>query len=616
VKSFAFYGRVSSDDAQDPSLSIPRQLSACERAVAAVGGEIVCWYWDVESGRKALEDRGKGNSAWREKVSVPCAGGLPELLAAAYDRWSLNAVIVESIDRLSRMTADATRIERALEQRDIGLFAADEPMSSDATSILTRRIKQGVAEWYVRDLIEKSRRGMEESVRQGWHTGGRAPYGYALEEHQHPNPSKAREGKRKHRLILDPTRAPVVLMIFEDYCLRRLGLGEITDKLNGDLDHYPPPATNPKDEMALKKTWSRSQIQAMLRNPKYTGYNVWGRHDKRPGRPLIRPHDEWVWSPAPTHPAIVPKELFDRVGERARRNTVAATQAPADYPTRRTRRAGRVYSLRGRVRCSLCGRRMEGTHQKGSNYYRCRFTAGRGNSAADAVGHPRALQIKEDTVLEVVLGFMDRRLFGPARLDHLRQELANSANANPDEHRHSADLLRLQAELKDIDQSLYRQALRMEEHEDPDHPVIALAKQRIAELSARRETVRDAIRTTEAQQTEVTQPHEIEAMLERIPDLRPTLKRADPEELSEILATFDITATYSKHERFLDLAATLDPELIASLNKNRPPQGRSGKSSIAGAGLKHLPPTLLAGARRIKERWYLQAESSSGSPIS
>jgi hypothetical protein len=41
VRSFAFYGRVSSDDAQDPSLSIPRQLSACERAVAASDGEIV-----------------------------------------------------------------------------------------------------------------------------------------------------------------------------------------------------------------------------------------------------------------------------------------------------------------------------------------------------------------------------------------------------------------------------------------------------------------------------------------------------------------------------------------------------------------------------------------------
>lgn len=37
----------------------------------------------------------------------------------------------------------------------------------------------------------------------------------------------------------------------------------------------------------------------------------------------------------------------------------------------------RVYVLRGRVHCGLCGRRMEGTHQKGSNYYRCRVNAAR-----------------------------------------------------------------------------------------------------------------------------------------------------------------------------------------------------------------------------------------------
>jgi DNA invertase Pin-like site-specific DNA recombinase len=366
MKAFAFYGRVSSDDAQDPSLSIPRQLMACERAVAAFGGEIVSCYWDVESGRRTLRDRGQGHSeAWRSRVAVPWKGGLPELLAAAYHGETLFAVIVESIDRLSRITADATSIERELERRDIGLFAADEPMSISATSILTRRVKQGVAEWYVRDLIERSRRGMEESVRQGWHTGGRPPYGYLLEEHRHPNPARAREGKRKHRLVLDPVRAPIALMIFEDYCLRGLGLGEITDKLNRDLDRYPPPIANAKDEMALRKTWSRSQIHALLRNPKYTGYNVWGRHDKRPGRPLIRPRDQWVWSPAPTHPAIVPRELFEKVEQRARRNQIAVEQSPADYPTRRGRRAGRVYVLRGRVRCSLCGRRMEGTHQKG-----------------------------------------------------------------------------------------------------------------------------------------------------------------------------------------------------------------------------------------------------------
>ena len=52
---FAFYGRVSTEDAQDPSLSLPRQLAACERIVQQAAGEIVACYWDIESGRKQLD---------------------------------------------------------------------------------------------------------------------------------------------------------------------------------------------------------------------------------------------------------------------------------------------------------------------------------------------------------------------------------------------------------------------------------------------------------------------------------------------------------------------------------------------------------------------------------
>ena len=63
MRHFAFYGRVSTDDAQDPSLSIPRQLAACERVVAANDGTIVSWFWDIESGRKSLHERGRGGCA-------------------------------------------------------------------------------------------------------------------------------------------------------------------------------------------------------------------------------------------------------------------------------------------------------------------------------------------------------------------------------------------------------------------------------------------------------------------------------------------------------------------------------------------------------------------------
>ncbi len=345
---WAYFGRVSDKDKQDPSLSIPRQLKKCAEALP-IGDQITSHYWDIESGRKSIEERGNGADGTLYGISVPRDGGVTELLADAR-QGHFDAVMVESIDRLSRMTADSTRVEQELERLGIGLFASDEPMTADATAILTRRVKQGVAEWYVRDLIEKSRRGMEESVRQGWHTGGRAPYGYMLEAHPHPNPNKAREGKRKHRLILDPVRAPVVLMIFEDYCMRLLGIGAICEKLNRDLDRFPAPIPNRKDENGLAPTWSRSVIHALLRNPKYTGYNVWGRNDKRPGRPQIRPREEWIGAPSrPTTRSS--RESFSRWLRSARSPTTRARR-PGPASTPGLPRRARGDCIRSAVACA------------------------------------------------------------------------------------------------------------------------------------------------------------------------------------------------------------------------------------------------------------------------
>jgi len=580
----AFYGRVSTDDAQDPSLSIPRQLGKCDQVLDTIGEKVGVNFWDVESGRKALAERGKGKRDWSEVVDVPRAGGLPELLASA-EEGEIDAVIVESIDRLSRMTADGTRIERELEERDIALFAADEPLNSSATAILTRRVKQGVAEWYVRDLIERSRAGMEESVRQGWHTGGPPPYGFMLEPHPHPNPQKAREGRKKHRLVIDPVRAPIVLMIFTWYCLRGFGLGTICEKLNSDLDRYPPPKRNRKDENDLPQTWSKSQLHSLLRNPKYTGYNVWGRHDKRRGRPVQRPREQWVWSATPTHEAIVPRELFDAVEERARRNGGPTHDAkPKHYPQRPGGKPGRLYVLRGRVRCGICGRRMEGCHQRGSNWYRCQYVSRRGLAAAEVAGHPRVLGIKEDVVLDALRDFMAERLFGPERLRLLGDELAASAGTQWEAR--DAELERLRGEQKKIEQALYRQALRLEEHEDPEHPVVKLAKQRIEELSGKGGAISHALADLEGERPKGPSPEEIEAMLAGVPDLREALVMAEGEELAELLDAFDVDVSYDKPERKLELSASVTSDFIGPLEAQRPPDRRSLNSCIAGAGFE------------------------------
>jgi hypothetical protein len=46
VPRYAFYGRVSTEDEQDPTLSFPRQLTNAQRLVADSGGRIVAHYYD------------------------------------------------------------------------------------------------------------------------------------------------------------------------------------------------------------------------------------------------------------------------------------------------------------------------------------------------------------------------------------------------------------------------------------------------------------------------------------------------------------------------------------------------------------------------------------------
>ncbi len=67
---------------------------------------------------------------------------------------------------------------------------------------------------------------------------------------------------------------------------------------------------------------------------------------------------------------------------------------------------------------------MEGSHQKGSNWYRCQYARRCGGAAAIATGHPQVLSITEDKILDAVLDFLAERIFGPGRLRLLRAELA------------------------------------------------------------------------------------------------------------------------------------------------------------------------------------------------
>ena len=80
------------------------------------------------------------------------------------------AVICEDIERSGRDTYYANQLEKQLTLAGIPLFAADEPIDvagANAATVLVRRVKQGVAEWFRLQIKEKAWRSLREHALAG-----------------------------------------------------------------------------------------------------------------------------------------------------------------------------------------------------------------------------------------------------------------------------------------------------------------------------------------------------------------------------------------------------------------------------------------------------------------
>ena len=93
------------------------------------------------------------------------------------------------------------------------------------------------------------------------------------------------------------------------------------------------------------------------------------------------------------------------------------------------------------------------------------------------------------------------------RLRLLRDELTQTVAETWCEY--DTAFARLRLERNDIDRALYRQTARLEEHGDPS-TLVALATQRIEELSPRRYAIERAIHALEAEQHRGARPAEID----------------------------------------------------------------------------------------------------------
>ncbi len=375
---------------------------------------------------------------------------------------------------------------------------------------------------------------------EGRFLGGRPPYGYLIADAgPHPNPAKAADGKRLHKLDLDPEAAPVVERIFAEFTAGH-GFYAIAEGLTRDGIPSPSAHDPKRNSHRCGIAWNKFAVRAILINPRYTGHQVWNK--QRKDEVLIDVDDvglghvtklrwndtgKWLWSDKIVQPPIIDRESFDQVQAMiaGRAHTPAAHKA---------HRAQRPYALRGCVWCGLCGRRMQSHWVHDTAYYRCRFAAE--YALANQVEHPLSINLREDAVI----GRVDRwliREFAPHRLretiiDLAAAQRAESATCVDDDHGEAVLMI------AECDRKLaqYRAAL------DAGGNSVTVAAW-IAEIEAEKGRYQIAARPAGTRHRRMSEA-EIKAIVDRLAGLVRVLADADPNDKSEIFRQLGLRLTY------------------------------------------------------------------------
>ena len=382
---FAFYGRVSTEDWQDPVTSRARQRDQAAALVAG-HGRIVAEFFDAGYSRTL---------AWARR---PQAAALAGALADPDRGW--DAVVIGEYERAfygGQYASMAPLFEHygiQLWTPEVGgqvdWHADDHEETMLALGLQSRR---EIARTRIRVRTAMATQARE----QGRYLGGRPPYGYRLADAgPHPNKVHASWGRRAHRLEPDPATVPVVRWMFAQR-LAGHSAARITRALNDAGIPCPSAADPERNPHRTGAVWTLRTVAAILANPRYTGRQVWNR--QHTDFDLVDPANTglghrqvqrwnlpegWVISRHPAHPALVSEADFIAAQD------ATAPRGPAGPATRR-------YLLAGLLACGTCGRRLESAWSNGKPAYRCRH--GHTSAARPEPGRPKNTYVREDQIL-------------------------------------------------------------------------------------------------------------------------------------------------------------------------------------------------------------------------
>jgi site-specific DNA recombinase len=543
TQRLAFWGRVSTEDKQDPESSRGWQITRAKTLIAPHGGQIVAQFFDIDKSRSIPPQR-------RPQAS--------RLLAALADpSRGFEAVVVGEPQRAFYGNQFGNTFP-VFAHYGVPLWVPEVggPIDPDNEAHdLIMSVFGGVSKGERNRIKIRVRTAMAAQAQlEGRFLGGRPPYGYRLiDAGPHPNPAKAADGKRLHVLALDDPAATVVARIFGQF-IAGDGLFAIAESLTRDGIPCPSAHDPGRNKHRCGVAWSKGAVRAILVNPRYTGRQVWNK--QRKDEVLLDVNDvalghttkmrwnqagSWIYSDKIVHPPVISTDVFGQ----AQDVLAARGRGPCQHKPHATPRS---YAFGGAVFCGVCQRRMQGQWINRAPYYRCRFPAE--YALANKVSHPRNVYLREDAFAARVTHWLTG-LFAPGRLEQTIDQMTAAQDGIGDDT--AAETAR--AKVADAGRKMARYKAAIDAGGDLEEISSWISDAKAQRLAAEAELRRATTRSRMTRQ-------QIADLISEVSHLAATLRGAESEAAAEAYQQLGLRLTYYPDKQIVRAAAVPQPDNI------------------------------------------------------
>src|SRR5262245_5167320 len=315
-------------------------------------------------------------------------------------RGRFNLVYAEALDRVSRDQEDAAGFFKRMRFADVTIVT----LAEDEISELHVGLKGTMNALFLKDLAQKTRRGLQGRILQDL-SGGGICYGYDL--------VPGETGSRR----VNPGEARVVTNIFRDYAAG-LSPRAIAKKL--DLKGVPGPSGCPWRDTTIRGHFGRGT--GILYNELYVGRLIWNRlaylKDPKSGRRRSRHNapEKWIVQDVPAL-RILDDDLWNAV--KARQGSIRASDRVANArATRFWERRRSRHLLSGLVHCEECGSQYASI---GRDYLACSAARGSGNCS-------NRQSIRRAALEGLIVDGLRQRLLEPELVEEFIRAFQNEIN--------------------------------------------------------------------------------------------------------------------------------------------------------------------------------------------